>query len=122
MDRLLLRDDQWQRIVPFLPKRRGDPEKMEKDQRLFVEAVLWVIRTGTPWRDLSPHFGNWNKVYKRFSRWEEKGIWEQIRQAVINDPDLEALLLDSTIVRAHQHAAGAQKKTVHKPLVSPKVD
>ncbi|MBF0187517.1 MAG: transposase, partial [Magnetococcales bacterium] len=68
MDRYILRDDQWGRIIPHLPKRRGDPEKMAKDHRLFLEAVLWITRTGAPWRDLPDCFGNWEKVYKRFSR------------------------------------------------------
>ena len=115
-----MRDDQFERIAPHLPQRRGDPKKVAQDQRLFLEAVLWIIRTGAPWRDLPPKFGPWNRVYKRFSRWIHNGTWQRIREAVIDDPDLEALLLDSTIVRAHQHAAGAQKKTVLKPLAAPR--
>ena len=122
MDRFLLRDDQWERIIPLLPKRRGDQKKIADDHRLFVEAVLWIVRTGAPWRDLPTFFGNWNKVYKRFSRWGKNGTWERINQNVINDPDLEALLIDSTIVRAHQHAAGAEKKTVPRPLAGPEED
>ncbi|MBF8274530.1 MAG: IS5 family insertion sequence transposase protein [Magnetococcales bacterium] len=122
MDRLLLRDDQWEQIVPLLPKRRGDQRKIAEDYRLFIEAVLWVVRTGSPWRDLPAPFGKWSRVYKRFSRWVKNGTWKFINQTVINDPDLEALMVDSTIVRAHQHAAGAEKKTALKPLAGPKED
>ena len=110
MDRFLLRDDQWERIVNLLPRRRGYPKKRAEDHRLFVEAVLWIARTGAPWRDLHPSFGRWSNVYKRFSRWVKNGTWERVRQAVSDDPDLEALLIDRTIVRVHQHAAGAEKK------------
>ena len=124
MDRFLLSDDQWERIVDLLPKRRGDrdPEKTAKDHRLFVEAVLWIARTGAPWRDLPSSFGHWNNVFKRFSRWVKNGTWERIKQAVIIDPALEALLIDSTIVRAHQHSAGAEKKTVPRLSVCPGAD
>lgn len=122
MDRLLLRDDQWQRIAPTLPKKRGDPEKTAKEHRLFIEAVLWIVRTGAPWRDLPSSFGRWNNVYKRYSRWVKNGTWKRVKQAVINDPDLEALLIDSTIIRVHQHASGALKKTGSKPLADPEAD
>lgn len=119
MDRLLLSDAQWERIANLLPTRRGDQEKIDKENRIFVEAVLWIARAGAPWRDLPPSFGRWSNVYKRFSRWVRNGRWERIKQAVTQDPDLEQLLIDSTIIRAHQHSAGAEKKTVHRPLVGP---
>jgi len=81
-----------------------------KDNQLFIEAVLWIARTGSPWRDLDPALGNWHATYTRFSRWGKKGVWQRVIKAVSNDVDLEALFIDSTAVRAHQHAAGAQKK------------
>jgi putative transposase len=79
-----------------------------------VEAVLWVARTGSPWRDLPPELGNWHNVFTRFSRWGKSGVWQRVIETVSGDVDLEALLIDSTVVRAHQHAAGAQKKRGRK--------
>ena len=77
---------------------------------MFVEGVLWIVRTGSPWRDLPEAFGDWNSVFRRFSRWSIKGVWWRIFEAMSDDPDFEYLIVDSTIVRAHQHAAGAKKK------------
>ena len=112
--RKLLRNDQWERIEHLLPGKASDCGVTAKDNRLFVEAVLWVARTGSPWRDLPPQLGNWHNTYTRFSRWGKKGVWQRVIQAVIDHPDLEALFIDSTVVRAHQHAAGAQKNTGRK--------
>jgi transposase len=80
-----------------------------RDDRMFVEGVLWIVRTGAPWRDLPEAFGEWNSVFRRFSRWSVKGVWWRIFEAMSDDPDFEYLIVDSTIVRAHQHAAGAKK-------------
>lgn len=112
--RKMLRNDQWERIEHLLPGKAGDRGVTAKDNRLFVEAVLWIARTGSPWRDLPPQLGNWHNVYTRFSRWGKSGVWQRVTEAVRTDADLQALLLDSTIVRAHQHAAGAQKKKARK--------
>ena len=113
--RKMLRNDQWERIEPLLPGKVSDRGVTAKDNRLFVEAVLWIARTGSPWRDLPPQLGNWHNVYTRFSRWGKTGVWQRVVEAVSTDADLQALMVDSTIVRAHQHAAGAQKKKVSKP-------
>jgi putative transposase len=80
-----------------------------KDNRLFVDAVLWIGKTGGPWRDLPERFGKSNSVWRRFDRWSTKGVWHRVFEA-LKDPDLEWLILDSTVIRAHQHAAGAVKK------------
>jgi transposase len=80
-----------------------------RDNRMFVEGVLWIVRTGSPWRDLPEAFGDWNSVFRRFSRWSIKGVWYRVFEAMSDDPDFEYLIIDSTIVRAHQHAAGAKK-------------
>lgn len=114
MPRKLLRDDQWGRIKDLLPGKGTDCGVTAKDNRLFVEAVLWIARTGSPWRDLPPALGNWHNVYVRFSRWSKKGVWQRVIEAVSDDADLEALVIDSTIVRAHQHAAGTPKKPAPK--------
>ena len=114
MPRKLLRDDQWERIRDLLPGKVGDPGATGKDNRLFVEAVLWIARTGSPWRDLDPALGKWHATYTRFSRWGKTGVWQRVIEAVSKDRDLEAMFIDSTIVRAHQHAAGAKKKKAIK--------
>jgi transposase len=116
MLRLLLRDDQWVRIEPLLQGKAGDRGRTGADNRLFVEAVLWIARTGVPWRDLPPEFGAWNSVFRRFSRWADKGVWQKIFATLSKDADFEEVFLDSTIVRAHQHAAGASKKRDNKVL------
>jgi putative transposase len=110
----MLRNDQWERIEHLLPGKASDRGVTAKDNRLFMEAVLWIARTGSPWRDLPPQLGDWHNVYTRFSRWGKTGVWQRVIEAVSTNADLQALLLDSTIVRAHQHAAGAQKKKARK--------
>jgi transposase len=110
MGRYGLRDDQWDRIKDFLPGRNGHVGVTAKDNRRFVDAVLYRYRAGIPWRDLPERFGPWKAVHTRFSRWAEKGVWEKLFKALAVDPDNEYAMLDSTIVRAHQHSAGARKK------------
>jgi transposase len=108
MERHRLTDAQWERIAPLVPGKPGDPGRRGENNRLFVEAVLWLGRTGAPWRDLPPEFGRWNSIYRRFWRWAKRGVWSRILEKVIEDPDLEHLIIDATIVRAHQHAAGGK--------------
>lgn len=105
---MVVRDDQWVRISSLMPGKAGDRGRSGHDNRLFLEAILWIARTGAPWRDLPPEFGNWNSVYVRFRRWARAGVWAQLLAALQDDLDREHLLMDSTIVRAHQHAAGAK--------------
>jgi len=114
MDRSMLRDDQWARIEGLCSGKASERGVTGRNNRLFVEAVLWIARTGSPWRDLPKHFGPWHTVYMRFSRWSKQGIWARMAQALKGDADLEQLFVDSTIVRAHQHAAGAQKKPANR--------
>lgn len=114
MPRKRLRDEQWERIKDLLPGKATDPGVTAKDNRLFLEAVLWIARTGSPWRDLPPALGNWHATFTRFSRWGKKGVWQRVIEAISDDVDLEALFIDSTVVRAHQHAAGAKKKKARK--------
>jgi transposase len=114
MERDMLRKDQWERIAHMLPGKATDPGRTARDNRQFVEAVLWVLRTGAPWRDLPKRFGPWNSVYQRFGRWSKKGVWHRVFAELGKDADFEELYLDGTIVRAHQHASGAEKETGHK--------
>ena len=109
-----IRDDQWTKIYKFLGQCSGVYAGGESQCRRFIEGVHWIMRTGAQWRELPEKYGKWNSVYKRFARWNEKCIWEKMHQQFVDDPDMENLILDSTIVRAHPCAAGAQKKTVDK--------
>jgi len=110
MRRYGLRDDQWERIKDFLPGRVGHVGGTAADNRIFVEAVIYRYRAGIPWRDLPERFGDWKATHRRFRRWCESGVFERIFKALASDADSEYMMLDSTIVRAHQHSAGAPKK------------
>ena len=112
MRRYALRDDQWERIKDLLPGREGHVGVTAEDNRLFVEAVLYRCRAGIPWRDLPERFGDWKKVHTRFGRWAKTGVWAKLFQHLAGEADNEWAMIDSTIVRAHQHSAGAVKKAV----------
>src|ERR1700745_1688385 len=122
MRRYGIRDDQWDRIKDLLTGREGHVGVTAKDNRLFVEAVLYRYRAGIPWRDLPERFGDWKQVHTRHSRWAKSGVWQRVFEALAADADNEYAMIDSTIVRAHQHSAGAQKKDCKmiKPLVEAK--
>jgi transposase len=105
---MVLRDDQWERIAPLLPGKPGDPGRSAADNRLFLEAVLWIVRVGAPWRDLPTGFGNWNSVFQRFRRWAKSGVFDRIFQVLSQDADFESVIIDGTIVRVHQHGTGAK--------------
>ena len=116
--RLLLTDEAWAELAPILAaitSRAGSPPVLSA--RMCIAAVLSLARTGTPWRDLPEDFGHWDAVYNRFRRWEARGIWRQLWERLqgADCPLTRYLFIDATIVRAHQHAAGALKKTVDKP-------
>jgi transposase len=110
MRRYALRDDQWDRIKDVLPGRKGHVGVTAQDNRLFVEAVLYRYRAGIPCRDLPERFGDPIKVHTRFSRWAKSGVWKKLFEMLASDADNEYAMIDSTIVRAHQHSAGAQKR------------
>src|SRR6201747_84081 len=109
MRRYGLRDDQWDRIKALLPGQPGWVGVTAADNRLFVEAVLYRYRAGVPWRDLPERFGDWKNVHRRFSRWAKTGVWRRVFEHMAADADNEYAMIDSTIVRAHQHSAGAKK-------------
>ena len=111
MNRHGLRDDEFARIEKQLPGRPGHVGRnSDLGNQLFVEAVIWKFRTGVPWRDMPPRFGAWKNIHTRFSRWAIKGVWESLFKSLADDPDNEYAMIDATIVRAHQHSAGARKK------------
>jgi transposase len=108
--RYALRDDQWERIQNLLPGRDGHVGVTAKDNRLFIEAVIYRYRSGSAWRDLPARFGDFRVVHTRFSRWSKSGVWERMFELLATDADNEYAMIDSTIVRAHQHSAGAEKR------------
>jgi transposase len=111
-----LREDEWKKIHDFLRECSQVYVGSAQKCRRFVEGVLWVSRSGAQWRLLPAEYGNWNSVYKRFARWCEAGVWEQMLAHFADDPDMENVMVDSTIVRAHPSAAGALKKREDKAL------
>ena len=100
-----LSDAQWQRIADLLPGKAGDAGRTAVDNRLFVNGVLWVLRSGAHWHDLPPRYGKWKSVHTRFARWAKNGTWERVFDVLIKDRKNEYLMLDTTLVRAHQQAA-----------------
>lgn len=115
-----LTNEQWERLQPFLPPQKPRTGRPALDHRTVLNGILWVLRTGAPWRDLPERYGKWTTVYSRFQRWRKAGVWDRILQDVQalvdqdGNVDWEIHFVDSTIVRAHQHAAGA-KKAIQKP-------
>lgn len=103
-----LSDGQWERIAPLLPGKVSDPGRTGSDNRLFVNACLWVLRSGAHWHDLPERYGKWKTAHKRFTRWAKAGVWERVFEDLIRDRDSQYLMLDSTLVRAHQQAAGGK--------------
>ena len=96
---------QWERIAPMLPGKDSDPGRTGGDNRLFVNGCLWVLRSGAHWRDLPERYGKWKTLHKRFTRWAKAGVWDEVFASLIKDRDNRYLMLDSTLVRAHQQAA-----------------
>ena len=107
-ERFVITDSSWEIIEPLLPGSIRDRGRTAKDNRLFVEAVLWKVRVGGPWRDLPSGFGEWYSVFRRFRRWAQRGVFQRLFEAVSGDPDFEYVLVDGTIVNVHQKASGAK--------------
>lgn len=99
---------QWERVAPMLPGKATDPGRTAADNRLFVNGVLWVLRSGAFWQHMPERYGKWKSVHARFTRWANKGVWERVFAELIRDRDNKYLMLDSTLVRVHQQAAGGK--------------
>ena len=109
-------DAQWAKMEPHCLGKPGDPGRSGKNNRLFLEAVLWIVRTGSPWRDLPSAFGKWNTVYVRYRDWAKAGVFKRIFDAVSDDPDMEFAMADATIVKVHRHGQGAKGGLRARPL------
>jgi len=107
-DRFVVSDAVWAKVALLLPGKATDPGATGKDNRLFLEAVLWRVRTGAPWRDLPNEFGRWNSVFRRFRRRVRAGVSDRLFERMSDEPDFEYALIDGTIVSAHQKASGAK--------------
>lgn len=108
--RFELTDEQWSVIGPHLPAERGRPTRPSIDNRSMVNAMLWVLRTGAPWRDMPDYYPKWKSVYTRFSRWSARGLWTEVLRALTKHADTRGYHIDGTIVRAHQDAHGARRE------------
>ena len=115
MIRTVLSEEQWERIARLLPGKEGDPGRSGDNNRMFVEGVLWIVRTGGPWCDLPRCFGNWFSVWKRFRRWALKGVFERVFKELSGEPDFEYALIDGTIVKVHRHGTGAKGGLTIRP-------
>ena len=116
MERHELPESHWLKLEPLLPGRRGAQGRAAKDNRNFLNAVWHLCKTGEPWRDLPERFGKWDTVCHRFNQWCKKGVWQRLFEAVRNEPDMEWLMMDSTVIRAHPHAAGMNNEADDQAL------
>ena len=102
-----LTDQVWQRLAPYLPGGPGRRGRPAQDNRQFLNAVFWILRTGAPWRDLPPDYGGWKNTHRRFCRWRDRGVWADLLAAVTEEPDLEWLMIDATHIKLHPQGTGA---------------
>ena len=100
-------DRVWENLEPHLPGSEGRVGRPASDNRLFINAVFWILRTGAPWRDLPPDYGDWKNTHRRFCRWRDRGVWESLLEVLIVEPDYEWLMVDASHCKVHPHAAGA---------------
>jgi transposase len=120
MDRYVLTDAQWATMEPHCRGKKSDPGRSGANNRRFVEAVLWIARTGSPWRDLPATFGHWNTVFKRYRDWVKADIFKRLFDAVSDEPDMEYAMIDATIVKVHRHGQGAKGGLRARPLAAPR--
>jgi len=123
MSRHDIPDNLWQRLEPHVRPWRKDPRgRPNADTRCILNGVVWILRTGAPWRDLPDEFGPWQTVYKRFNAWAKTGVWTTIMEELSRDADFESIIVDGSYVRAHQHASGARGAAQPRPLAEAAVD
>ena len=122
MPRSQLNDRMWVKLAPLLPSEEGRRGRPSLPNRPFVEAILWKHRTGAPWRDLPESFGPWASVFTRFNRWSRAGVWQAVLEVLRGDADTEWVMLDGTVIRAHQHSAGAKGGPACKASEDPGAD
>ena len=103
-----LSDHQWSLIENHLPGRKGSRGGQARDNRQFINAVFWILRTGAPWRDLPPDYGGWSNTHRRFIRWRNKGVWTKLMLTLSGEKDMEWLMIEATHIKVHPHAAGAK--------------
>jgi transposase len=103
-----LSDKAWALLEAHLPGREGSWGGIAQDNRKFVDAVFWILRTGAPWRDLPPDYGGWSNTHRRFIRWRDKAIWEKLLEQLVDEPDFEWLMIDASHIKVHPHATGAR--------------
>jgi transposase len=116
-------DEQWERIKDLVPpERSGGKGRPAKDNRTMINAIIWVLKTGAPWRDLPERFGSWQSAYCRFARWSRRGIWEKVFLELSKDLDKEEMMIDGTYIKVHQHAAGGKGGQKGRELVVLEVD
>ena len=101
-------DEFWRKLEPLLPGQKGLWGGVAHDNRRFINAVFWILRTGAPWRDLPPDYGDWKNMHRRFCRWRDKGVWEKLLEQLVVEPDLEWIMMDATYIKAHMQASGAK--------------
>ena len=109
MTRSFLTNEMWEKLAPLLPPERGGTGRPQHSHRPWLEAILWKHRTGAPWRDLPGEFGSWKSIYCRFNRWSKVGVWQSLLEALRGEADTEWLMIDASVIRAHQHASGAKR-------------
>ncbi len=120
MKRGELTDEQWEKLQPLLPPQKPTRGRPSHDHRTIIDGMLWIDRTGAPWRDLPERYGPWQTVASRFYRWQKAGVWQQVLAALQEDADSKGELdwqvhyVDSTVIRAHQHAAGVKRGLKHR--------
>ena len=107
-DRFVITDRMWALMEPHCLGKQRDPGRTGSNGRLFMEAVLWIARTNSPWRDLPPAFGKWNTVFKRFREWVKRDVFYRMFNALSDEPDMEYAMIDGTIVKVHRHGQGAK--------------